>query len=297
MLPNIDIKRLRAFVLVAKNGSLRRAASALRVSVPAVSIQIRRLEEDLDVQLFEHVGRRLVLTPTGQIFRTEVEAALEAVNHAIESVSPTASNSGRLALAMNNDLARRYATEITRFMKDYPTVDLSLRMRGSRGALTVVADGEADIGIGYFGEVPPGIAKRVLGKSGFSLVCGRAHPLAKKRRPSLAEVAAHRIITLPAPTSMGRRIAKAFAAAGVSPLGVVEVGNCETAREFAEKGIGLAIVHTACLGERWPKSLARIELGPSFGSVDIAAIHRAARRLSRPHMDFLAAVGGLIRGG
>lgn len=291
MLPNIDLKRLRAFLLVAKNGSLRHAAGALRVSVPAVSIQIRRLEEELGVQLFEHVGRRLVLTPTGQMFRTEVETALEAFNHAIESVSPAASKSGRIALAMNNDLARRYAAEITRFMKDHPAVDLSLRMRGSRGALAMVVDGDADIGIGYFGDVPTEIAKRLLGKSGFALVCGATHPLARKRRPTLADVAAHRIVTLPAQTSMGRRIARAFAAAGVSPVGMVEVGNCETAREFAGKGIGVAIVHSACLGERWPKGLARIDLGPSLGSVDIAVIHRAARRLTRPQVDFLAAVG------
>lgn len=292
MSPNIDLKRLRTFLHVAKNGSLRHGAAALRISIPAVSIQIRTLEEELGVRLFERAGRRLALTPTGRMFCAEVETALEAVDRAIASVSPAAAKSGRISLAMNNDLARRYSAEITKFMKGHPAVDLSLRMRGSLGTLGMVVDGDADIGIGYFGDVPREIAKRVLGKSGFSLVCSAGHPLARKRRPTLQDIGAHRIITLPARTNMGRRIARVLSVAGVSPVGVVEVGNCQTAREFAEKGIGVAIVHTACLGDKWPKSLSRIDISAPFGSVDIAVIHRAARRLSRPHVDFLAIVGG-----
>ena len=291
MLPNVDIKRLRAFLIVAKNGSLRHAAAQLHISIPAISIQIRKLEQELGVALFERLGRKLVLTPTGQMFRTEAETALEAFNRAIESVSPAASKSGRISLAMNNDLARYYSGQITKFMKSHPAVDISLRVRGSLGTLGMVVDGDVDIGIGYFGDVPPEIAKRVLGKSGFSLVCNSRHPLAKKRRPTLQEIAAYRIITLPTPTNMGRRIARTFSDAGVNPVGVVEAGNCETSREFAEKGIGVAIIHTACLGSRWPKSLARVDLGGLFGSVDIAVIHRASRRLSRPHVDFLGSIG------
>jgi DNA-binding transcriptional LysR family regulator len=291
VIPNIDIKRLRAFLLVAKSGSLRSASSELHISIPAVSIQIRKLEQELGVELFERNGRKLVLSPTGQMFRAEAENALEAFNRAIESVLPTASKSGRISLAMNNDLARYYSGQITTFMKSYPAVDISLRVRGSLGTLGMVVDGDVDIGIGYFGDVPPEIAKRVLGKSSFSLVCSSKHPLARKRHPTLQEIGAHRIITLPTPTNMGRRIARTFSDAGVNPVGVVEAGNCETSREFAEKGIGVAIIHTACLGKKWPKGVARIELGTMFGSVDIAVIHRANRRLSRPHVDFLDSIG------
>jgi DNA-binding transcriptional LysR family regulator len=90
---------------------------------------------------------------------------------------------------------------------------------------------------------------------------------------------------------MGRRIAGMFAAASVAPMGVIEAGNCQTSREFAEKGLGIAIIHTACLGATWPATLARIDVSPLFGTVDIAAIHRASRRLPRPLAEFLAALG------
>jgi LysR family transcriptional activator of glutamate synthase operon len=288
--PNIDLKKLRAFLLVAKNGSLRHAAMVLHVSIPAVSIQIRQLEEELGVALFQRVGRQLVLTATGQLFLTEVETAMEAFHHAVESVSPTAPRSGRIALAMNNDLARYFSARITKFMKDHPTVGLSLRVRGSLGTLGMVMDGSVDVGVGYFGDVPGDITKRVLGKSGFSLACNSKHPLAKKRRPTLAEIGAHRLITLPTPTNMGRRIARVFSSAGVNPIGVIEAGNCQTSREFAEKGIGVALIHTACLGTKWPKSLCRIDVSDFFGTVDIAVIHRASRRLSPALVDFLSTI-------
>jgi DNA-binding transcriptional LysR family regulator len=289
--PNIDLKRLRAFLLVAKNGSLRHAASALRVSIPTISIQIRQLEEELGVELFQRLGRRLVLTPTGQVFLAEAEKALEVFDRAVQSVSPAEPKSGRLSLAMNNDLARHFSAEIARFMRGYPKVDLSLRVRGSLGTLGMVMDGEADIGVGYFGDVPSEIRRTVIGKSGFSLVCHAGHPLAKRRRPSLEQIGAYRIITLPRQTNMGRRIVGSFSAAGVTPMGVIEAGNCQTSREFAEKGIGVAIIHTACLGAKWPKSLSRIDVSALFGSVDIAVIHRASRRLSPCHTDLLAILG------
>ena len=292
MPPNIDLKKLRAFVLVAKNGGLRQAATELNLSMPAVSIQLKRLEEDLGVELFERMGRRLVLTATGRMFLAVAEAALDAFDHAIASVSPTASKAGRISLAMNNDLARYFSTDITKFMKGHPAVDISLRVRGSLGTLGMVVDGDVDIGIGYFGDVPAEIEKRVIGKSGFSLVCNAKHPLAKKRRPTLQDIGAHRIITLPTPTNMGQRIARVFSAAGVKPVGVVEAGNCQTSREFAEKDIGIAIIHTACLGDKWPKNLSRVDVSGLFGSVDIALIHRATRRMSRPHVDFLATIRG-----
>lgn len=289
--PNIDLKKLRAFLLVAKNGSLRHAAMVLRVSIPAVSIQIRQLEEELGVSLFQRMGRQLVLTATGQLFLTEVETAMEAFDHAIESVSPTAPRSGRISLAMNNDLARYFSDKITKFMKGHPTVGLSLRVRGSLGTLGMVMDGAVDVGVGYFGDVPADITKRVLGKSGFSLVCNAKHPLAKKRHPTLTDIGAHRVITLPTPTNMGRRIARIFSTAGVNPLGVIEAGNCQTSREFAEKGIGVALIHTACLGTKWPKGLHRIDVTDLFGKVDIAVIHRASRRLSPALVDFLSTIG------
>jgi DNA-binding transcriptional LysR family regulator len=106
----------------------------------------------------------------------------------------------------------------------------------------------------------------------------------------LAEIGEHRLITLPTPTNMGRRIARVFSSAGVNPIGVIEVGNCQTSREFAEKGIGVALIHTACLGAKWPKSLCRIDVSDFFGKVDIAVIHRASRRLSPALVDFLSTV-------
>jgi DNA-binding transcriptional LysR family regulator len=287
MSANIDLKRLRAFVLVAKNGGLRRASLDLGLSMPAVSIQLKRLEEDLGVVLFEHHGRRLVLTATGQMFLNEAETALEAFDHAIGSVSPSAPKAGRIVLSMTNDLARYFLDRITKFMKAHPDVDISLRVRGSLGTLGMVLDGTIDVGFGYFGDVPLEIAKRMVGRSGFSLLCDRKHPLAKKSAPTLQAIAAHRIITMPGPTDVGRRITRVFSAAGVGTLDIFEAGNCQTSREFAEKGIGAAIIHTACLGDKWPKTLFHADVSPLFGSVDMGLIYRAGRRLTRSQVEFI----------
>lgn len=289
-LGNIDLRKLRIFQLTARHGSLRRAASELLVTPAAVSIQLKNLEADLGVELFQRVGKRLILSPSGEQFLRDVDAALQGVDAAIAAVARKAPSPDRISIAIGNDLAGYFSDAVARFMKLHPAVEIALRIRTSPHTLAMVMDGEIDLGIGYFGAMPPEIAKTVIRRSGFSLLVHRKHPLAERRSADLSAIAEHRVITLPADSNMGRRITQAFVVAGVAPVSVIEAGNCHTARQFAEKGIGAAITHTACLAQRLPRSLRRFDLSRFLGQLDVAVIHRRSRHLSLAQQDLVAAL-------
>jgi DNA-binding transcriptional LysR family regulator len=287
---NFDLKKLRAFHLVAKHGTLGRAASQLSVSIPAVSVQIRHLEKELGTALFHRVGKRLILTAQGDVFRVGVETVFASLDNAVQSISQTKTSLARVSIAIGNDLAKYFSRAISEYAQAHPIVDLSMHINNSPEVMAHVLSGDVDLGVGYFSRVPKELDKRILRKSGFSLVCHADHPLARLRHPNLSEIAKHRLITLSPHTSLGGRVALTFAKANIELSGKIEAGSCQTSEALAEQGLGAAIIHTVCIDHRRPKTTAVADVSQYFGTVDVAVIHRKSHRLGAVHTDFIQAL-------
>jgi DNA-binding transcriptional LysR family regulator len=288
MLSNaVDLKKMRAFHLVAKHGSLRSAAARLLLSTSAISIQISQLEKELGVKLFDRIGRKLVLEPSGKVFLAHVQTVLDAVDDAIESVSKAPAPQKLISLAVGTDLTRFFSAAIARFMKTHPEVQIALKLKHSPETLSRILDGEIDMGVGYFGKLPKDLNKRTLMKSGFSMSYAASHPLAAIAAPTLQDIARHHLIALRQDTDMGQRIIRAFDAAGVEPLNFLEVGNCQSSQELAAQGIGVAVAHTTCLDGYQPSEMRNIDATRFLGEVDIAVVHRKSRALSSLHQELL----------
>jgi DNA-binding transcriptional LysR family regulator len=280
---NLNLRKLRAFHAVAKQGSLKRAATQLLLTVPAVFAQIRGLENELDTKLLQRAGRRLSLTPAGKALLAKTTQVFDAVTEAIEAVSGSAQMRERISLAIVNDLTQYFASIMGNIVKNNPTIDLSLRVRRSPQALKQVMDGEVDLGIGYFGEIPRSLVRTPLLRSGYSLICAPSHPLAQLHKPRLDEIARHRLISFPPNTTIGRQITGFFSAAGLILTDPIEAGSCQSSREFAEVGVGAAIVHTLCIGPNKPRHLHVLNLGQTFGLTDISLIRRKSMLLTHNH--------------
>jgi DNA-binding transcriptional LysR family regulator len=289
----VDLRKLRAVQLIARRQSMKDAAAELRLSVPAVSLQIRSLEQELGTQLFRRIGKKMVTTPAGDAFLAEAEKIIDVVDHAFDSISRKVHPTSSISLSIGNDLAKRFSTAIAQFLRENRDVEISIRIKRSFETLALVMNGEVDLGVGYFEDVPREITRRPFRESGLSLVVPPDHPFLKRRRPSLQEIAQQRLIILRHESDMGKRVWRAFTAAGVEPTSIIEAGNCQTSREFAEKGIGVAVTHTACLGQNDLQTLGVIDVSRYFGTVDIAAIYRDTRRFLPVHhklLELLAAV-------
>jgi DNA-binding transcriptional LysR family regulator len=284
---NIDLKKLRAFQMVARHGRLQSAAARLHVTMSAVSIQIKTLESGLGVQLLHRVGRRLVLTPSGEVFLKEVEAILDRVDRAIKLIRDSIPTGVSISIAIGTDLTRYFSTAIARFVKRHPEVGLSLRLRHSPDTVARLLEEEIDMVVGHFGALPAGIVRRPLLQTGFSVVYPPNSPLVSVRRPSLRDIGNHCLILPRQQSDMGQRIMRVFAEAGITPKSVIEAGNCQSSRELAEQGIGVAIVHSACLNKHQSSRLRKSDVSRFFGHVNIVIAYRKSLKLTTAHQELL----------
>jgi DNA-binding transcriptional LysR family regulator len=242
----LDLRKLRAFYLVARHGSLSRAAARLNITLSAVSSSIRRLEEQLGIQLFRRMPNRLILTPSGEQFAETVEAIFDGIEKVIENSSLEGAPVRRVSVAISGDLAWYFVPKISDFLKLYPDTELSVYIKSSLDALQLVERGEADLGIGRFSKVPRMLEMQPILQSSISLACLPDHPLARRKMPQLKDVVGYKLVTLASGQSSRAMIDDAFTKAGVVPGSYIEAGNCRTVCEFVEAGVGIGLMHTFC---------------------------------------------------
>lgn len=271
----MDFKRLRAFYLVAKHGSLRRAANQLGLTLPTLSVQLKKLEHELNVKLFHHLPNKLLITERGHLFLQEVTRVLEALEQARAAVSnQTDDFTGKVSISMGSDIAKHFAPRIALFIKHHPQLALSILARHSRETLALVLGGEVDLGIGRFKSTPRGIHRGKILENGIWLAFPRNHPLSSRQNVGLKDLAAFRIITLTRNSETRKMVDSVFHREQIEPEKMLEVGTCRSAIEFVRLGLGVALVHDICvIGERRSK-VQFINMSNLFGKAEVSLIHR-----------------------
>jgi DNA-binding transcriptional LysR family regulator len=96
----------------------------------------------------------------------------------------------------------------------------------------------------------------------------------RNRPPRLSDIARHRLLSLPLQSSTRKMIDRVFAERGIETRGVIEAGNCQTALEFATRGVGIAIVHSLCAHSDHRLQLSYIDLDQQFGRVEFSMLYR-----------------------
>jgi DNA-binding transcriptional LysR family regulator len=190
---DVDPRLLRSFVAVADELHFGRAAARLYITQPALSQQIRRLERDLGIRLFDRDKRRVELTVAGT---TLLELARPAVA-AIAAVGSTARQLRRVDqqqlvvgfhVRWPGDLLTRAARA---FRRDHPTVDLELRQFDFTDSTVGLRSGEADLGLLHLPISMPGVSIEPLFSSPRVLMVSEEHPLAPQPTIELSDLLPH----------------------------------------------------------------------------------------------------------
>lgn len=273
-LDSLDLKKLRAFHLVAKHGNLRLAAARLGQTIPAVSAKLRRLEEDLHLALFERLPNKLVLTAVGQNFLRDVEAIFDQAERALSSVAASTSYTGRLSVSIGNGQSWYFAPRLSKFLEAFPNVDLNLNVYRAPDALRALKAAELDLSIGIFPNPPKSLQSHVVVESPLSLVCPADHPLLRKQPLKVVDILSHRLIVLSGYKETRRLVDTAIAKTKMRPKRLIEVPNCATALTFVESGIGVAIVHSLWINQANSRKVRWIDLGQQFGKVSYRILYR-----------------------
>jgi DNA-binding transcriptional LysR family regulator len=274
LLETMDLKKLKAFQLAARHGNLRAVAARLGLTIPAVSIQIKRLEEGLETQLFRRLPNGLVLTAAGEHFVREVDGIFERIETALATLPTKAPSYGQLSIATSNDVAWYVAPRISNFIRRYPAVRLHYSTYHSNEIIVRINRGDLDVGIGYFIPPPKGLEREVIAQTSLSLICTAGHPLLRRHPLRLEDVARYKVFVLPQGYKTRKIIDGVFSKARIKLDDVIEVGNCLTVRDFVERGVGVGLVHSICMGHKPLKSLRSIDLGSQFSKIEFSVIYR-----------------------
>ena len=253
---------------VRRELNLTEAARALHTSQPGVSRQIRELETELGVEIFERHGRRFVgLTPAGRDLLPFIERTLdEAENLRRASAEHAAGDRGRLTVATTHTQARYMLPPVVAAYRErYPQVRLSL-LQGSPTAIAqMVIRGEADIAIATESlDHYEALVALPAYRWSHAVVVPRGHPLTRQPRVTLADLASFPIVTYSTEFAGRSRIDQTFAAAGLAPDVILTAIDSDVIKTYVELGLGVGIIASVAFDARRDRELRRLETDTLF---------------------------------
>ncbi len=267
---DLDFGKLRAFQIVADEGSLRAAASKLRLTASAISAKLNRLEEILGVTLFERRPKSLVLTAAGERLRAEIAPLLSEAERALGRFSANPDEQGSVSIAVGGDYVWYFVPRLNQFWTQFPNVEVNIRVYRSSQALAALQNNEIDFCMGFYSRIPPGIEVATVTRSQFSLIY-TGEPGA---RPRVSDVVRDRLIVAPRGSATRRLVREA---ADLFPEGkrtLLECPTCQSAIDLVDRGAGPALVHTVCVEGRLPPRLQRLDLGEDLGVTPFLVLYR-----------------------
>src|SRR3984885_7276914 len=193
----MELRQIRSFLSIAETLHFGRTAELIHLSQPALSLQIRALEKDVGVRLFERSRRKTTLTAAGAAFRDDAAAALSQLEQAIRRARLAANGKlGLLRIGFVSVAGSEIVADIVRqFRELYPEVEVSLRNILTAEQVQMLETGSLDIG---FLRLPIGGHSAfdvvTVHREPFVLVVPSSHKLAKKKRVRLCEVAGENFV-------------------------------------------------------------------------------------------------------
>lgn len=255
-------RHLQYFLAVAQHEGFTKAAAALHVSQPALSQQVRQLEESLGAQLFDRSGRKTRLTDAGEVYlRHALRAAqeLQQGKRAIHDVGDL--SRGTLRIAVTPTFTTYLVGPLVEaFHRRYPNITLTVREVAQEQMEQQLLADELEVGIAFDQVHAQDIDALPLLMETLALVVGRQHPLAAERVIGLEALNNESLILLSAEFATREQIDRYCRQHGIRPNVVMEANVIGALLEVVRR-TGLSTVLPAAIARAHPELVA-IELGP-----------------------------------
>jgi DNA-binding transcriptional LysR family regulator len=288
----MNLDQIRNFYEVAVNKSFTLAAEKLYRTQPAISTQVRILEEELGEKLFDRLGKRVCLTQAGEILLPYAERLLSLHDEAKLAITElNATPKGKILIGANEATCIYILPQIfALFKREYPEVQISIYRNFSKKVVDKILENQLD-----FGFVTLPVANRDLNvlpiaEDELWLVTSPAHPLASRNAVNLNELISHPIIFHKAGTTR-ERLMKHFGKLWEKLNISMELASIETIKKFVSIGMGVSIVPKRyALHESEQGTLRLIRIKNLRMIRKLGLIYRKNRYLSRASKAFLEVV-------
>lgn len=242
----MELRHIEYFVAVAEELSFTRAAERLSIAQSPVSQQVKKLERELGVELFERTTRSVQLTDAGRIFYHDCTALLAASRQAIESAQLAGrGHLGRLNLAFTGSATYELMPLlVSAYKQRFPNVKLEIRSEMlTPPQVDGLLDGSISVGLLRPPIARQGLVHEILRHEPLVVLLPVSHPLASKVRLDLTDLADEMFVSYPSspPSSVYQAATMACQQAGFSPRVVQEVAETATLVALVAAGLGVAL--------------------------------------------------------
>ncbi|TPJ38348.1 LysR family transcriptional regulator [Mesorhizobium sp. B2-5-13] len=240
--------QLRAFHQVAISGGFSRAAEALFLTQPAISDQVRKLEEEYDVLLFNRNKKQVTLTHSGQKLLEITHRMFDTEQQALELLTESrALRAGTLRIVA--DAAHHLLHILGSFRARYPGVQVSVRAGNTETVISSLYSYDADIGV--LGEVPTGRDFEVLKLNSTPIIAFASidHPLAGRKSLTLKQLALESLVMRERGSKTRQKLEDLAAVSKIELRPVIEAEGREAVREIVASGAGIGFVSAAEFGQ------------------------------------------------
>lgn len=258
----IDFLGLQAFVSIAERGSFQRAAAHLNLSQTALSHRIRKLEDDLGVQLFTRTTRDVTLTRTGTELLPKARRAINEIAASLSEIrNASPPEQASLSLGCLPTIATNHLPVLVRRLQDkHPDVRVRVYDNSATEIRELVSSGVAEFGLTIVAANSWDLHIQTLVKEPFLLVCRNDHPLAEASEVNWDDIADTPLIRVSPQTGNRQLIDDALGARREMLKWRFEVQHTATAVSLVEAGVGATIIPRLALNLRLSPTLRGVAL-------------------------------------
>jgi len=277
------LKQLRAFCTIAKLGTLSRAAEALFLSQPSVSLQLSALEKELGARLIERRRRRVALTREGQALydlALPLVEGLDALDQQFRTLSAGFVGSALNIAAGASTIQYLLPSLVRSFRERNPEVKLELHNVTGKDGLALLRSDQVDFAIGSMLDVPNDLSYEAVYSYDPMLILPLDHPLAAKHDIRLEDLSPFGLILPPQRLTTYRLVDLIFQQRKVPYRVAIEVGGWEVIKQYVAMGLGISIVTGICIGEADRARLAVRNMSAYFPQRTYGVVVRKGKYLS-----------------
>jgi LysR family transcriptional regulator, low CO2-responsive transcriptional regulator len=285
----MDFDQLETFIEVSRLSSFSRAAEKRFRTQPAISSQIRSLEEEVGAKLLDRSGGKVSLTASGKLFLKFAEDTLDARKAAVTAIAETERvPRGEIVVGANEGTCLHVLPEVfAHFKKQYPDVSISITRADYAKILESVIDNSVDFGVVSLPISDNRLTAVPIHKDELVLIAPPKHPLAKLKSVSVGDIAPYPMV-VPKIGHTRDALDDLFHRQKLKPRYAMELDSSELLKRFVAADVGIGFISKSNVIEDVKANvLATIPLAEIQIRRDLALVFRKDKALSRAALAFI----------
>ena len=239
----MDVRQLRYFLEVARVSNFTKAAEGLRIAQPAISMAVKKLEEELELVLFNRREKKVSLTAEGEIFLPHARRILDDLKAAEQEMGELRGlTRGEVRIGIPPMISAYFFPDIIRdFKRNYPDLHLSVYGEGAGRIQKMIGQGELDMGVVAGGSFPETLEVRHFLREEIVVCVPLDHPFAGRQSVALAEFIGEPLVFYKEGYYIREFFLEALKETGAAPNIVFETNLFSLVKSLVRNGMGISI--------------------------------------------------------